>query len=88
MRLTPADMTKGFGPAAAGVLAACVALCGILIAARVTTTTIADLRVAQREEIVVANGVRGWLSEVEGRVVAQTSWDDAVQNLGVRFDAA
>lgn len=88
MRNRLASLTQGFGPAAAAVLAGCLLLSCALIAARVTTAAIADRRVAEREEVVVANGVRGWLSEVEGRVVGQTSWDNAVQNLGVKYDHA
>ena len=43
---------------------------------------------ADRERMQVSNGMRGWVSEVEGRVEGQTTWDEAVKNLAVKYDPA
>lgn len=59
-----------------------------LVGSRIYTNHVADRRVAEREQALVANGMNGWVDEVEGRVVGQTTWGDAVQNLGVRYDPA
>ncbi|WP_293678543.1 EAL domain-containing protein [uncultured Phenylobacterium sp.] len=82
-------MRSGFGRGAAALVAAiALGLMGALAGARVYTTVISDRQVAAREEALVANGLRGWILEVEGRVVGQTTWDDAVLNLGLRFNKA
>lgn len=59
-----------------------------LILARIATANISDQRVAEREEALVANGVGGWISDLEKLVVIQSTWDDALENLGQRFDPA
>ena len=58
-----------------------------LVSSRIYTNLIADRQVADREQALVANGMKGWVSEVEGKVIGQTTWSDAVQHLGVRYDA-
>ncbi len=80
-------MTFGSRSAAA---AACLALTlmASLIAVRVYTAYVSDGNVAAREEALIANGLRGWVSEVEGKVSGQTTWDDAALNLGKSYDPA
>lgn len=73
--------------AAIFVVTIALVVMGALIGLRVWTAVLSDQRVAQREEELVANGVAGWVSEIGGRVVPQTTWDEAVKHLGVRYDA-
>ncbi len=78
-----------FGKGAAAIVATvALILMGALIGARVWTAAISDQRVAEREEDLVANGLKGWISEIAGRAVPQTTWDEAVRHLAVRYDRA
>lgn len=80
---------RGFGRGMAlAVVILGVTMTAWVIGARIYSTRGADREVARREETLVANGMKGWIAEVEGRVVAQTTWDAAVQNLAIRFDPA
>lgn len=45
-----------------------------------------DTETRNREQQLVANGVAGWIDEVQAHVVGQTNWDDALKNLGVSFN--
>ena len=80
---------RGFGwRSAAAVSGLDVLMICAVIGGRVITARISDESVKRREETVVANGMNGWMKEAEARVVGQTTWDDAVQNLSLKFDPA
>ncbi len=73
--------------AAIFVVTIALVLMSALIGARIWSAELSDQRVARREEELVANGMIGWMAEIAGRAVPQTTWDEAVEHLGVRFDA-
>ena len=78
---------RAFGRGAAILIVfVAILLMTTLVGARVLTAMISDKRVAEREEALVRHGIEGWIQEVAARVVPQTTWDAAVQGLGVRFD--
>jgi sensor domain CHASE-containing protein len=47
----------------------------------------ADRDTRLREQQQVAHGIAGWIEETEARIAGQTNWDDALNNLGVAYDA-
>ena len=80
---------RAFGNQAAFmVVGVAMSFMAILLVARFRMATVSDHKVAEREQALVSNGMRGWVSEVEGRIEGQTTWDEAMLNLGVRYDPA
>jgi diguanylate cyclase (GGDEF)-like protein len=70
-----------------------MALIGLVLSAslvglRLYTAQISDANVKVREEALVANGVKEWIRDIEHRVVAQTTWDEALLNLGQTYNPA
>ena len=59
---------------------AAVASAGLILVAEI------DKVAAQREQTVVANGIRGRMYEIAHLVDGQAVWDDAVRHLDNRFD--
>jgi diguanylate cyclase (GGDEF)-like protein len=65
-----------------------LAFVAMVVAAASGLTLIAqfDEAAVAREQIVVANGLRGKVGEVAHLTVTELDWDDAVRNLDNRFD--
>ena len=73
---------------AAAIIALAITLMGFLLGVRIFTAHVSDQKVAEREQALVRNGLAGLVAETASRVVGQTTWDDSVRNLGLRYDAA
>ena len=61
-------------------------LAGVVMVLSMLAVTV-DRETRLREQEQVAHGVAGWIEETQARIVGQTNWDDALLNLGVKFDA-
>ncbi len=60
-------------------------LAGVVMVLSMLAVTV-DRETRLREQEQVAHGVAGWIEETQARIVGQTNWDDALLNLGVKFD--
>ena len=58
----------------------------LLVSSFISFAERADLEARAREEQLVTHGVQGWVRDQESRIAGQVDWDDALQNLGVKFD--
>ncbi len=68
-------------------LAMMAGLLPCILGAMAYLTDQVDAHVRADEQKMVAYGVSGWVGDAEAKVVGQADWDDALQNLGQKFDA-
>jgi diguanylate cyclase (GGDEF)-like protein len=57
-----------------------------LVGALVLVAHQADLQAKAREEQQVEHGMGGWTRELQDRITGQADWDDALENLGIKYD--
>ena len=60
-------------------------LAGVVMVLSMLAVTV-DRETRLREQEQVAHGVAGWIEETQARIAGQTNWDDALLNLGAKFN--
>lgn len=59
----------------------------LLVSSFISIAGRADMEAQARDEQLVTHGIQGWVRDQENQIQGEVDWDDALQNLGVKFDA-